>query len=997
VIDTVGRSNYLPALFRSLRVSAIVKGYIALTDFEGQVITSNQSDGAGHVLPETLLNSVMVGKSHVTLDEKGLLVARPVLYGNFPEGAIEAFMPVASLGELFLHNASDSEVALLDLSNRILFQSSEYELSDDWIYKDVDLPSLGGVRLRVALPKSKILESAYSIGVLLAGLFAGMIVLLFFMIARTANLASMELTRLGDAMAGVASSGNLKNHLQEEGVAEVVAVGHQFNAMVSRLSETTTDRDYINGVVNSLTSVLLVVGRNGVVNLVNSAATKFGEIHVGMEGQKAFELFSGIDSKTGDHVNPGTLDPWASNQYEDLEIVYPAKNGGDESIFIWACYLLEENSEAGDFVFIGLDMSQQRHAEAQLNIRDRGIEAAKIGVTLVDCRAKDMPVSYVNQGFINITGYSAPEVLGKNCRFLQGAETDKNVVAELRKAIKTGASLTVTLRNYRKNGDAFWNELSLTPIRDSIGQLTHYMGVQQDITELLENTARLKDSEEHLTTVLGGILDGVISIDEQGQIISFNPAAEKLFGYAQSDVVGRNVKMLMPDPYQSEHDGYLRNYRETGEKKIIGIGREVTCQRADGTVFPAELGISEMVVQGERMFVGVIRDITERKISDRMKSEFVSTVSHELRTPLTSIKGALAIVNSGAIKDPDRMTRMLELAINNTDRLISLVNDLLDFEKLQAGSMDFHFEELDPEALIQKAQELLQPYAQSSDVRLEMLAHPPFAPVLGDEQRLLQVLSNLVSNAVKFSNKEDVVTLSVEPADTGLRFSVRDNGVGIPEDFREKLFDRFTQADASDTRAKGGTGLGLSISKSIVEKHGGEIGYTSILGSGSTFYFDLPTTQASADTHTDVSKQEGSIPLNAGQTLSHDGSLPRILHVEDDRDLCEMLSEAFDGVMNYVFTRSLGEARKALHGDKFDLVIIDPGLGDGDGLQLLTEFQGTLQAGVPVIVFSSDELPSSRRENIDLALVKSKHSSEQLIEGVKSLLKKYGSSHGAPV
>ena len=553
------------------------------------------------------------------------------------------------------------------------------------------------------------------------------------------------------------------------------------------------------------------------------------------------------------------------------------------------------------------------------------------------------------------------------------------------------------MRNYRKNGDAFWNELSLTPIRDSIGQLTHYMGVQQDITELLENTARLKDSEEHLTTVLGGILDGVISIDEQGQIISFNPAAEKLFGYAQSDVVGRNVKMLMPDPYQSEHDGYLRNYRETGEKKIIGIGREVTCQRADGTVFPAELGISEMVVQGERMFVGVIRDITERKISDRMKSEFVSTVSHELRTPLTSIKGALAIVNSGAIKDPDRMTRMLELAINNTDRLISLVNDLLDFEKLQAGSMDFHFEELDPEALIQKAQELLQPYAQSSDVRLEMLAHPPFAPVLGDEQRLLQVLSNLVSNAVKFSNKEDVVTLSVEPADTGLRFSVRDNGVGIPEDFREKLFDRFTQADASDTRAKGGTGLGLSISKSIVEKHGGEIGYTSILGSGSTFYFDLPTTQASADTHTDVSKQEGSIPLNAGQTLSHDGSLPRILHVEDDRDLCEMLSEAFDGVMNYVFTRSLGEARKALHGDKFDLVIIDPGLGDGDGLQLLTEFQGTLQAGVPVIVFSSDELPSSRRENIDLALVKSKHSSEQLIEGVKSLLKKYGSSHGAPV
>jgi len=172
-----------------------------------------------------------------------------------------------------------------------------------------------------------------------------------------------------------------------------------------------------------------------------------------------------------------------------------------------------------------------------------------------------------------------------------------------------------------------------------------------------------------------------------------NQAACRIFGYDVSEVIGKNVKMLMPEPYHGEHDGYLHNYVSTGHKKIIGIGRQVVGLRKDGSTFPMDLAVSEMQLKGWRLFTGVVRDITERVRIERMKSEFISTVSHELRTPLTSIRGSLGLVMGGSAGVlPEQAKTLIDIAGKNCERLIQLVNDILDMEKIEAGRIEFQLQ-----------------------------------------------------------------------------------------------------------------------------------------------------------------------------------------------------------------------------------------------------------------------------------------------------------------
>ena len=238
-----------------------------------------------------------------------------------------------------------------------------------------------------------------------------------------------------------------------------------------------------------------------------------------------------------------------------------------------------------------------------------------------------------------------------------------------------------------------------------------------------------------------------------------------------------------------------------------------------------------------------MRSISERKEIDRIKSEFVSTVSHELRTPLTSIKGSLGLVESGALKDPEKVTQMIRLAASNTERLIILVNDLLDMEKLQSGQMEFHMEKVSLDVIVANSIETNKPYAEEHKVSFKLKETVPDAFVKGDSDRLAQVLANLLSNAAKFSPEGETVEVSLARSEGGFCVTVSDRGPGVPDEFRNQLFDRFTQADASDTRQKGGTGLGLNIARAIVENHGGVININTEVGAGSTFFFTIPVSE----------------------------------------------------------------------------------------------------------------------------------------------------------
>lgn len=353
-------------------------------------------------------------------------------------------------------------------------------------------------------------------------------------------------------------------------------------------------------------------------------------------------------------------------------------------------------------------------------------------------------------------------------------------------------------------------------------------------------SARARANAERISAILNNIVDGIITINEIGIIESANPAVAKIFECQLNEIIGQNVKVLMPRSYQIQHDGYLQHHRDTGEQRIIGAGREVEGQRTDGTIFPLELSVSELKIEGERLFIGVVRDLSERNKEEQMKREFVSTVSHELRTPLTAIHGSLGLIVGGVSGSlPTKAKELIDVAHRNCERLVRLVNDILDIEKIDSGKMQMALAATRILPLVQQSLEANSGYASQHQVTMNLTSECDDATAMVDPDRLAQVMANLLSNAIKFSPPQGQVDIKVEQSEHQVRVEVRDYGPGIPEDFRKRIFMRFAQADSSDTRQKGGTGLGLSISRAIIQRLGGKIGYESVAGEGTTFYFSL--------------------------------------------------------------------------------------------------------------------------------------------------------------
>lgn len=395
-------------------------------------------------------------------------------------------------------------------------------------------------------------------------------------------------------------------------------------------------------------------------------------------------------------------------------------------------------------------------------------------------------------------------------------------------------------------------------------------------------TIQHADNVQLIQAVLDTVIEGIITIDAKGIIQSFNPSARRVFGYEAEEVIGKSVNMLMPEPYSKEHDAYIHNYLTTGEQKIIGIGREVTALRKNGDLIPIDLGVTDFEINGQKMFVGCVRDISERKnfekerkdaneklmnytqeiqwknyelvqakeqaeTANRIKSEFLKTMTHEIRTPMNGVIGMTELLIASGLSESQQ--NYARTVLNSAEVLMKIIDDILVVSNLESGKLKLEEKIFSLNELVEGVVGFMAIRAREKSLGLVMnFLTPCKTRFIGDHLRIRQIVMNLLDNAIKFTD-EGNITVEVEELEKSstesfVQVKVKDTGIGITNEIRARLFSNFTQGDASDTRKYSGTGLGLAICKQLIDLMGGTVTVESTPGVGSAFTVKLPLRKA---------------------------------------------------------------------------------------------------------------------------------------------------------
>lgn len=620
---------------------------------------------------------------------------------------------------------------------------------------------------------------------------------------------------------------------------------------------------------------------------------------------------------------------------------------------------------------------RSRHTATVLKIREQELEHSEeryalavrgSGVGLWDRNVATGEL-YLSPRVMEIMGFPPDFVADRNELLGRVHPHDIGLVGpELVRAVAEKRPYDIEGRVRRPDGTYIWVRLRGVPVFDGEGTLVRVAGSLDDITALKQAEAAVKASEESFRATMESAPVGMALISPAARLVKANKALSALTGYSEAELLVTNPRALFPEAFDEDRRQIARllsgdishyvmeqKFRTKGGKTVWALTNASLARDADGK---------------PQHVVKQLLDISERKEMDRMKSEFISVVSHELRTPLTAIRGSLGLMAS-AMRDslPPKALHLVEIGHRNAERLIALVNDILDMEKLAANRMPFELKLEDLTELAAQAVESTAAYAEKYKVAYLLENRGADLPVMVDKDRLAQVFTNLLSNAAKFSPEGGRVRVVIRSRAGRARFEVIDRGAGIAPEFHSRIFGRFAQADSSITRAKGGTGLGLHITRELVEKMGGTIGFESALGQGTMFWVEFPIVEAQRDV----------APAPAAPHI------PRVLHVEDDADLTSILAAALRGWVELVAAQTLKEAEGLLASHSFAAVILDVGMPDGSGLSLL-EGLGHAINPPPVIILSAREIEPALTRDVAAVLVKSKIAENEIAQTVLDVL-----------
>ena len=595
---------------------------------------------------------------------------------------------------------------------------------------------------------------------------------------------------------------------------------------------------------------------------------------------------------------------WAKGKLSRGEEMIPRSDGTVKIYDVIKVPVFHPDGRRKNIVILGRDITEYKQTRDELVRLASIVESSDDGIV---GKTLTGTIQSWNAGAEKIYGYCAAEIKGKSIEILAIPERPKEM-PQILENIRAGASIdhyeTVHLR---KDGQQIDVSLTISPIKDATGALTGVSTIARDISDSKRVEKAFEQLRHQTEMILFSAGEGICGLNKEAKVTFVNPAAVRMAGCESKELIDRPVyeslhgshekcckaiEQLSPATHINSGSELVPHCAAPQAGKRLpsrvssqilatledGEARRVTDEvfwRRDGSSFPVEYVVAPMREEGE--IIGAVvtfKDITDRLAVERMKDEFISVVSHELRTPMTSIHGALGLLNSGLLDAyPQKAKRMLQIAVTNTDRLVRLVNDILDLERMESSYSTAIKQTCNVAELMLQAADEMQGMAQQAGVTLSV--KPVGAQLQAVPDRIIQALTNLLSNAIKFSPSGATVwlsgelthnrdltekaglksvsspsLLSPEPAaahphlpgtsSSYIVIAVKDKGRGIPADKLEMVFERFQQVDASDSRQKGGTGLGLAICRSIVQQHGGRMWVESVLGEGSTFFLSLP-------------------------------------------------------------------------------------------------------------------------------------------------------------
>ncbi len=605
------------------------------------------------------------------------------------------------------------------------------------------------------------------------------------------------------------------------------------------------ERCFVSATLDSIPALVTVLDTAGRIVRMNDACTRLTGLSLANAvGRPFVDEFLDVDDRL-----------WASSRLREAsqgqvsgphETLWRAVRGPARRVSWTLRPLQGPNGDIQYLIVSGQDVTDQREMEkALLNSEARYRQVVENSLGFVFTCTMEGRLTSLNAFTAETLGYRAEALLGRDVRELM----DTAGAAEFDECLRTleieeewqGA---LPLRR----SDGVYRRIAFRSRRMQLpGEPTFVLNHGMDVTEQHEAEEALHMATRQRELILEAVGDGIYGIDLDGRLTFINEAGANALGYTAVELIGRDIHELIHHshadgtPYSKSTSPILQAMRRSEPIRM----RDEVFWRKDGTAMPVEYIANPLMDDIISGMVVAFRDVSERKRLESMKDEFISTVSHELRTPLTSLRASLGLIASGSLdKRPEKQRQMVEMAIGNCDRLVRLVNDTLDFEGVGKGRLQLRREAVDPLILLRRAVDVA--HSAATDAHIDFKVESSAPPLYADEERVLQVLNELVGNAVKFSGSNTTIRLLALPAGTNdagvneVGFVVEDQGRGIAPEKLERIFERFQQGDASDSRALGGTGLGLALCRSIVEQHGGRIWAESEEGKGSRFLFTLP-------------------------------------------------------------------------------------------------------------------------------------------------------------